>query len=176
MAVYFSDNIADPAANTTLGVHYMPSAQINHGRTRTSIARCTSLALTSDTVRMISLRSSDRLLELFLATDGACGAGAVDVGIFLAGESHDGASDDPDLFASAMVVSTETDLVDAFVESTTLDGVDRGRTMWEIVTLGGGTNYTENPGINFDIVLTPTTSLTTTATELVMKAVYLAGD
>ena len=176
MAAYYSDLLADPADNTSLGVAYKASVGVSHARTRTSIARATGLFLTTDVVRMITLRSSDRLLDLQLATDGGSTAGAVNIGIYLAGENHTGAVDDADLFASAMVVSTETDLIDAFVESTTLDGVDRGRTMWEIATLGGGTNYTEDPRIEFDICIVPSTSLTVAAAELTLKAVYTAGD
>jgi len=176
MAAYYSDLIANPSDNTALGVAYKASVGVSHARTRTSIARATGLFLTTDIVRMISLRSGDRLLSLELATDGACTAGAVDVGLYLAGEAHSGAVADADLFASAMVVSTETDLLDCFVESTTLDGVDRGRTLWEIATLGGGTNYTEDPFLLFDIVIIPSTSLTVAAGELTLKAVYTAGD
>jgi hypothetical protein len=176
MTAYYSDNITDPAANSTLGRHYKAPVNIKHSRTRTDIARATGLFLTTDTVRMITLRSSDRLLELMLAADGQSTAGTVNVGLALSGENHDGTDEDPDLFASAFVVSTEIDLTDVFVESTTLDGVDRGRTMWEIATLGGGTNYTEDPGVNFDITITPSTSFTVQPSELTLKAVYTAGD
>ncbi len=176
MAVYFSDNIADSSANTSLGVGYRATVGVRHARTRTSIARVTALALTTDVVRMITLRSSDRLLSLELATDGACAAGAVNVGLYLSGSAHDGAVADADVFATAVTVSTETDLVDIFDENTLLDGVDRGRTLWEIATLGAGTNYTSDPIVNFDICLVPSTSLTTAAAELTLKAVYTSGD
>lgn len=174
--VYFSDNIADDSDNTSLGVAYRAPVGIRHARTRTAIARVTALALTTDVVRMITLKSGDRLLALELATDGASAAGAVNVGLYLSGQAHDGAVADADVFAAAVTVSTETDLVDIFDQASLIDGVDRGRTMWELATLGTGTNYTEDPRVNFDICLVPSTSLTTTATELVLKAVYTSSD
>lgn len=176
MATFFSDNLADPTDNTDLGVSFRASAGIKHARTRTAISRVTALALTTDTVRMVTLRSSDRLLGLELATDGGSTAGAVNVGLHLAGSAHDGAVEDADMFATAVVVSTETDLVDIMTEGTLIDGVDRGRTMWEIATLGAGTNYTEDPHIDFDITLTASTSLSVAASELTLKAIYTSGD
>ncbi len=176
MTAVFSDIIADPTANTTLGVGYRAPVGISHARLRTKIARVTYLALTTDVLRMITLKSSDRLISLELATDGACAAGAVDVGLYLSGKNHTGAVADADMFSTALVVSTETDYVDAWLDSTLLDGVDRGRTMWALATLGAGTNYTVDPIIEFDIVLIASTNCTTTAQELTKKADYTAGD
>ena len=179
MAVYFSDHMAVSTANTTLVEGYKAHAGIKHARTRTTISRATGLFLDADVVRMITLKSSDRLIGLELATDGACSAGAVDVGIYLSGDDHDGAEEDEDIFATAVTVSTETDLIEIFTERTSsilVGGIDRGKTMWEIVTLGGGTNHTSDPNINFDLCLVPTTSLTVLATELTLKAIYTSGD
>jgi hypothetical protein len=104
--------------------------------------------------------------------------GAVNVGLALSGDNHDGAVEDADLFVSALVTSTAKDpwAVDSFAESGTLAGVDRGKTMWEIATLGAGTNYTADPGVNFDIIVVPSTSFTVTADEITMIAYYTAGD
>jgi len=176
MTAYFSDNITGSGANTTLDTQYRAPVGIRHARERVAIARCTGLFLTSDVVRMITLKSSDRLLSLGLATDGACNAGAVDIGVYLTGTAHAGAVEDAETFSQAVVVSSETDLIDIFDEMSYCDGVDRGRTMWELVTLGGGTNYTVDPNVEFDICITPSTSLTTSPAELTLQAIYTSGD
>ena len=179
MATYFSDNISGSGANTTLDSQYRASVGIRHARTRTSIARATTADSTgfqtTDVVRMITLKSSDRLLALELAVDGTATAGAVDIGLYLTGTAHAGAVADADLFSIAVVVSTETDLIDIMDEGTLVDGVDRGKTMWELATLGSGTNYTSDPNVEFDICLTPSTNFDDD-TECVLKAVYTSGD
>ncbi len=179
MSVYFSDNLTDSSANTTLVTGFKASVSIRHARKRVSIARVTTADATgfqtTDVVRMITLKSSDRLLGLELATDGAASAGAVNVGVYLTGAAHDGAVADADIFATAVVISSETDLVDIMDENTLVDGIDRGRAMWQIVTLGSGTNYTTDPNIEFDITLVPSTNFDAD-NELSLKATYTAGD
>jgi len=180
MTAYYSDNVSGSGANTTLDTQYRASVGIRHGRVRTSIARATTSDSTgfqtTDVVRMITLKSSDRLLALAFAADGTTGnAAEVDIGVYLTGTAHDGAVDDANLFADAADCATESDLDDIFDNHTLCDGVDRGRTMWELVTLGGGTNYTEDPNIEFDICLTPGTSFDND-TECVLKATYTSGD
>ncbi len=176
MATIFSNLITDSADNTTLVTGYKADVGVSHGRGRISVGRVKYLALTTYVLRMIKVKSSDRLHTLELTCDGASAAGAVDIGLYLTGAAHDGAVADANLFATAITVSSALDLTEAFVEASTLGGVDRGRTMWEIATLGGGTNYTVDPNLNFDIVIIPSTSLTTTASELTLKATYTAGD
>lgn len=178
MADYFSDAYAPASANTAVGRHYRPPVNISHARLRTKVHRATGLFTTSDEVRMLSLRSSDRLLALHIGSGGLSTLGACNVGLALSGDNHDGAVEDADLFATAIVTSTAKDpwAVDAFAESGTLGGVDRGKTMWEIATLGTGTNYTADPGVNFDIIVVPSTTFTDAADEITMIAYYTAGD
>ncbi len=175
MSVYFSDNLAAAAANTTLVTGFKASVGIRHARERTSVARVTSMALTTDTVRMLTLKSSDRLLALELASDGGSTAGEVNIGIYLTGAAHDGAVVDVDVFAAAQSVATEIDLTDIFVQATTLDGVDRGKELWAIAAVGAGTD-TEDPRVDYDIVIVPSTSLSVAVSELTLVATYTAGD
>lgn len=179
MSDYFSDNLADSSANTTLVQGYKAHVGIKHARTRTSIARATTADSTgfqtTDVVRMITLKSSDRLLALEFGADGTTGnAAEVDIGIYLTGAAHAGAVDDANLFDDAADVATLSDLHDVF-DLGALAGTDRGKTMWELVTIGGGTNYTSDPNIEFDICLTPGTNFDND-TECVLKAVYTSGD
>jgi len=175
MSTYYSDNIAVSTANTTFVPGYRPTAGIKHARSRISTARISALALTTDTVRMITLQSGDRLLKLELTSNGGSDAGAIDLGLYLTGSAHDGAVVDVDLFMSAQTTSTAIDLTDAFNESAVLDHTDRGKTMWELAAVGAGTD-TIDPLVQYDIVIVPTTSFTTTASILTLIATYMAGD
>jgi hypothetical protein len=175
MTAYYSDNIADSSANTTLVAGYRPSAGIKHARTRVSTARVSGLLLTTDIARMITLQSGDRLLKLELTSNGGSDAGAVNIGLYLSGSAHDGAVVDADLFASAQTISTAIDLTDVFNESAVLDHTDRGKTMWELAAVGAGSD-TIDPLVQYDIVIVPSTSFTTTASILTLIATYMAGD
>lgn len=177
MANYFSDAFAPASANTAVGLHYRPPVNVSHARMRTKVHRVTGLFLTTDLVRMMSLRSSDRLLGLHLGSDGGSTAGAVNIGLHLSGDNHDGAVADADLFATAITTSSAVDpwIADGFADGV-LAGIDRGRTLWELATIGTGTNYTEDPGLSFDVTLTPSTSFTGSDTELSLIAYYTAGD
>ena len=177
MAAYYSDLITDPADNTSLSKYYKAPVGISGARTRTSVARATGLFLTTDVVRMASLHSSRQLLHIGIGADGASTAGAVNLGLYLAGTDHDGAVVDVDLFASAQSVASALDpwAADGFVEATTLGGVDRGKKLWELAALGAA-SYTEDPDVMFDICIVPSTSLTVAASELSLWLTYTAGD
>jgi hypothetical protein len=179
MAEFFSDHFASPSANTAVGLHYRAPVNISQARTRTKVARITGLFSTSDVVRMMSLRSSDRLLQLHVGSDAGSTAGTVHVGVYKPGENHDGAVEDVDLFDNALDISTaaiDPWGADAMVAGV-LVGTDRGKTMWELVTLGNGPgNYTEDPNLGFDLCFTPSVSFTVADTELTMIATYTSGD
>ena len=98
----------------------------------------------------------------------------VDIGLYLTGTAHDGAVADANLFDDAADCATISDSVDVFGLATVL-GADRGKTMWELATLGGGTNYTVDPNLEFDITLVPGTNFDAD-TVLTLVATYTAGD
>lgn len=175
MAVYYSDLITPSSANTTLDSQHRAPVGLSHARTRTSVASITAMPLTTDVVRMITLKSGDRLLKLELSSDGGSTAGAVNVGLYLAGDAHDGAVVDADLFASAQTISSALDLTDVFDEAATLAGVDRGKTLWELAAIGAGSD-TEDPFVQYDITIVPSTTFTVADSELTLVATYMAGD
>lgn len=178
MSVYFSDNLAVSTANTTLVGGFKATVGIKHARMRVSIARISALALTTDTIRMITLKSSDRLWKLQMIANGGSAAGAVDVGLYLAGSAHDGAEVDADLFASAVTISSAIDFSDAgsdVFDESDLAGTDRGKAMWALGAIGDGSD-TSDPNVAYDIVITPSTSFTTTVSIITLFATYTSGD
>ena len=100
----------------------------------------------------------------------------LNLGLYLAGENHDGAVQDVDLFCSALDISTAAiDRTDALVEAATLAGTDRGKTVWEQLAVGAGTD-TVDPEVWYDVVGVPSTSCATADTTIVLEAYYTAGD
>ncbi len=126
-----------------------------------------ALATTSDEMRMIRLHSGVRLVELYISGDDAADAGAANIGLYKSAR-HGGAVIDADLFADA--VAKNAARVDALVEAGTVLQIDRGKYLWEIADRGAG-DYDEDPQEEWDIVLTPSTSFTTTAQGFLLEAV-----
>jgi len=182
MSSYFSDLLAERGSSneaaTAVVSGFKAAVGNSHARLRKSVGRANTADSTgfqtTDTVRMVTLKSGDRLHKLELTADGTATAGAVNVGLYLSGAAHNGAVVDVDLFASAVTISTELDLTDVFAESTTLDGVDRGRTLWELAALGAGSD-TVDPLVKYDFVIVPSTNFDDD-TELTLVATYTAGD
>jgi hypothetical protein len=189
MAVFFSDHYsgADSAGveagnnKSAADAQIRPGAGISHGRVRYKRAQIEGMPLTTDTVRFCTFKSSDRILEAYLITDGGCTAGTVDVGIALSGHNHDGALVDVNVFADALVVSTLTARIDMMADggadniAAAGENYQRGLTMWELAAMGAGTD-TVDPRVNYDILLTPTVSLSVADAILTVEFVYTAGD
>lgn len=179
MSTFFSDHFgADGTSDTTLpATPIIVPPGIGHGRMYMKRAFVTALATTDDTIRMMNFREEDRLFELLVSAGGESAAGALDLGLYEAGANHDGALVDPELFASDIVVSSAIEYVDKFAEEGTVLSVDRGKRMWEIAAVGDA-SYTARPNLvnGFDIVFTPTTSMTTTAGVIVLVAKYTSGS
>lgn len=175
-------SVTQGASNSTYGGNVPQSVQgPAHARTRTTYATVDAAPTTSDTVIVALLKSSDRLIDIKLATDGAATAGALNIGLASADLSNDSISltvIDEDLFASAQSVVTAIAFDAAgsvFDEAGTLDDVmDRGKTLWELAALGAA-SYTEDPGLTFAITADPSTTVNA-ATEMGFLITYVAGD
>jgi len=127
---------------------------------------------------MFSLRSGDRILDMNYSTltlDDTTSI-TLDIGLYKAGAAHDGAEIDLDLFTNVDDVSTPDDIrVDALLQATTLSQIDRGKTLWEMADIGGGT-YTTDPGELWDICAAFNLGSTLVAGTLMMECTYVAGD
>ena len=119
----------------------------------------------SDELRLMSVKSSDRIYELNLWVTNTgygdwSGTFTADVGLFLQGQNHDGLAITPTFFASGVDIAggaphRRTDL---FVESNVLQDGYRGWPFWEIMTdTLVAFNDVNDPITEFDIVLTVAT-------------------
>lgn len=134
---------------------------------------CGTIAGIGDEIRFFDARSGDRLLQLFVVSDGGCTAGAMDIGLYKSGRNGDGAVIDADLFASALAVSSAIAFVDEFKEATTLGDVDRGKTLWELAAVGAGSD-TVDPMDDYAVVGTVTTAFTVAVCRLLVFAHMVA--
>lgn len=182
MATYYSDHFsASGDDGDSLDVQIRASAGVSHGRVRYKRSRAGGLFLDSDTVRMMTFKSSDRLLEMYLTTDGASSAGAVNIGLYLTGANHDGAVVDADLFATALTTSTLTTRVNVLGEADSAliavagEEAVEGQALWAQAAYGAGSD-TSDPQTQYDIVVTPSTSHATTDIILTLEAYYTSGD
>lgn len=153
-------------------------AGIGHGRVRYKRAQVTAQLTANDVVRMMTFKSTDRLLELMLTTDGASGAGAVNIGFYDAGLNRDGGAVDANLLAATQSIASLTQRIDVFASDSVLTAGEtaaKGLTLWEIANYGDA-SYTEAPDGMFDICFTCSTTFTTTASVLTLEAYYTSGD
>ncbi len=152
-----------------------------HARVRTTISAYDGTPATTDVLVLGYFKSSDHLVDIVLATDGAATAGALNIGLHSV-EFRDGATTltviDADLFASAQSVASALAWdaqTSVFDEAGTCDDVmDRGKALWVLAALGAA-SYTEDPGLTFAITATPSTTVDA-ATEMVFAVSYVAGD
>lgn len=147
-----------------------------HARTRTTLSTYDGTPATTDELVIGYFKSTDRIVDIELATDGAATAGALNIGLHTASFSNDSTEltvSDADRFASAQSVASAIAFdarVSVFDESGTLDDVmDRGKTIWELAGLS------EDDGNTYAITATPSTTVDA-ATEMIFVVTYVAGD
>jgi len=179
MTVWYSDHFGTDGDNDTslASPSKVVSAGVSRGRVRYKRATITGLPLqtTPDVLRFYTLKSSDRIINQWISSNGGSDAGAIDIGLYLTGTNHDGAVVDQDLFSSAQDISTAIHKTAALVESTVLQHEDAGKTLWEMAAVGAA-SYTSDPGVLFDVCATVTTSFTTTDSILTLECLYTSGD
>jgi hypothetical protein len=176
MADWYSDHFGADGSNDNS--QEVPKNKVDgtliRGRKYVKRAVMVGMPLITEIVRMMSFRSGDRLYKLELFASGGT-AGAMDIGLYLAGNAHDGALVDVDLFASATTGASTIDGTDVFDESTNLIATDRGKFLWQLADKGAAT-YTADPFVTFDVCFTVTTSFTTADATLMLIAEFTAGS
>ena len=177
MAVWYGTHFGVDAGTGNALVHppKVVPVGVKHGRMRYNRAMITGLCLNTEVLRFFSMKSSDRLIELMISSDGGSTAANIDIGLYLSGNAHDGAVQDVDLFASAQAIETAIHRDDAFIESAVIQHEDRGKHLWELLTVGAGT-ATVDPQVSYDICGTVTTEFTDAVSIMVLEAYYTAGD
>ena len=152
------------AEELSLDTQKRASAGLSHARMRRTHAKVGlgTVAGIGDQVRMLTLKSSDRLYSLLYSCDGASTAGDADIGIYLSGAAHDGAlphADCHDAFAAGLATDTEANRVEKF-EAGPFDTENVGLQMWELVNVVNAGTYASDPFVSFDITLTMTVAQT----------------
>lgn len=111
----------------------------------------------ADVARVFSLKSGDRITALLFQADTGfvdTGTLTIDIGLHAVNDTHSGAVLDVNLFAALVNLdATASEDVDAFLESGTLDGLDRGKALWELLALGAGSD-TSDPFVEYDVTIT----------------------
>ena len=185
MATYYSNHYSTNGLQAdSYDSQVRVSAGIGHGRLRYKRAQSTpTSAGTGDQIRMMTFKSADRLIELWIGTDGNATGGTIDLGMFLSGDNHDGASlgaNNDNSFMDNAALTTIAVRTNAFGEdgasaiSVATENSVRGLTMWEIANFGDGA-YTVDPMTEFDIVITPTVAFDA-ANIVTLEAYYTSGD
>ena len=180
---HFSAAVGQTGHFTTLSapVPLVPVG-IKHARNRRTAALMTvpsgqDLA-SGDIIRLLDLKSSDRLVKLYASMDANWGATTdFDIGLYLKGADNAGAVVDADLFAAAVDWSGEIARVDQFAVGD-LDDWDRGKQMWELVNAVTSSTYSVDPGVVFTVALTASSNndAAADAVEMLIEAYYIAGD
>lgn len=184
MTVFYSDHFSADMGDTghwsTLA---SPDKIVNvggkHARLRLNAARVlvpsTADLADNDEIHFCDMRSSDRLVELYISCDAGWHTTATfNYGLYL---KSTGVAVDEDLFAAAYDQVNEVARGDIFDQATTLADWDRGKTLWELAAIGDGTD-TVDPQVIYTIVATASANLTAMAaeTEMLLEAWYIAGD
>ena len=129
----------------------------------------------NDIIRLMDVKSSDRLVQLLFTCDGNFGAtAAANFGLALKGTNNDGAALEAaganDLFASAVVITSAISRVDVALDGT--DAWDRCKPMWFFA------GASEDTGLDYTIIMEWDTNpaATDAATECLCELIYLSGD
>ena len=159
------------------------SVGLKHSRLRRTAAQLTVPAATNladdDVIRLLDLKSSDRLIHLYTSMDGNWGATATfNVGLYLKnGESNNGAEVDEDLFVAGADWQNAVARVDQLAVGT-LDDWDRGKALWEQVNAVTASTYSVDPQVVFTVAATCSANndVVAGAVEMLVEAFYVAGD
>ena len=173
MTTFYSDNYSSSTTATSVEVGYKHTS-----RADVTLRSCRftvpTTAADDDVIRLITVKSSDRLWDLRLSTIAAItGVGTIDIGLHKSGYNHDGAVIDVDLFASDQDIVATIARTSVFKESVTLVDVDRGKTFWELATIGAA-SYTEDPQESWDITATFDGSTVLTAEGVILVEADIA--
>lgn len=136
-----------------------------------------------DIIRMGTLRSGDRILDIRVGNEQFPASTTVDIGLYLTnGRFHDGAVVDADLFASALDLNTARTaaLVSVFGENfatSTVGAHDAGKYLWQLADLGAAT-LTADPKVEYDLALTLTADPAATGADLdiVVLVDFISGS
>jgi len=180
MADFYSDHYTATTSGTSIDDPRIKAAPgIAHAKIHYKRGTVTTTTATAagDVLRFFQLKSSDRLLQLFLShtadastsATGDCGLHATDGGAVI----------DLDLFIGVATVpmsdiTAAIARVDLLPLGATLEVEDVGKQLWVLADEGGGT-YTVDPFETWDVTLTIAAETGIVATEYVLEAYYTSA-
>lgn len=178
---YTGETPATTVAGVAPAIGHKAGPGLRHGGLKHSFAMIdlsTATLADEDEFRMFTMKSSDRLGQLFITTPAAWAATTLtlDVGIWSVGNNHDGAELDADLWINGLDGTATLARTDHWNQSTTMvDDTNRWKPLWEQLALGAGTD-TVDPIKDYDIVIHVDALATlTVSAKLILEAYYVAG-
>jgi len=180
MADFYSDHYTATAAGTSIDNPRLKVAPgIAHAKIHYKRGTVTTTTATAagDVLRFFQLKSSDRLLQLFLShTADASTSATGDCGLYA---TDGGAVIDLDLFCAVGTVpmsdiTAAVARVDLLPVSTELEVEDVGKQLWQMADEGGGT-YSVDPFETWDVAITVAAEVGIVATEYVLEAYYTSA-
>jgi hypothetical protein len=178
---FHTTGVSTLTGTTTYDRTHRPSAGIAGARARVKIGVATvgTAGMTSgDELRMVRLRSSDRIWRISWSAAGTSTTYAASLGVYDAGDNGDGAvcsATSAALFDAAIALAGGAALTEAFAANSLTDE-DRGKQLWELINIGTAATYTTDPMIDMDIVVLSTATGTTAIEEVLVVVEYTAGD
>lgn len=185
MTRFYSPHYTNEVPSTTLAAIAPADPSIKAGGLKHMAVRRSwaviDLALATltdeDEFRMFTMKSSDRLGQLFITTPAAWAATTLtlDVGLWTSNDTHDGVELDADLYINGLDGTATLARTDHILQSTTLGDEDRWKPLWEQLALGAGTD-TVDPVVDYDVVIhVDALTTVTVADKILLEAVYLPG-
>lgn len=176
MARYYSDQYNSTVSQTAVeDPRPFVARGLSHSSLKYKRASVTAPAgiTTGDILQFFTLKSSDRLLNLYVTTPSFTGTGQpADFGLY----AEEGGVLDVDLFAGEDAPLDDLTVAIARVDCLTLaalENEDRGKQLWEMLEEGATQSYTDDPAVNYDVAMTMGTESTVTAgAEIVVEAIY----
>jgi hypothetical protein len=169
------------AEELALDTQHKVSAGLGGARLRYKKAKITvgTVAGVGDEIRMLTMKSSDRIHSILLSSDGGSTAGDADLGWYNRGLAHDGAVASTNsvdaLSTTAIATDTAADRSEMF-ENGDYSTEDLGKMLWELINVSDAATYAADPGGEFDLTFTVTVAFTVAVSTLQLEVFYTSGD
>jgi len=171
MATYFSNHFStDGARPGEANPAHLVSSSISNTPVRYKRAAAIQYWASGDTIRLFSLKPTDRLLNLYVTTTAGVTSGACSFFLYQAGRNHDGRPVGGVGFITGSAFTSALNRVDQMPA-----GIYRGATLEAIAVGFGATAAQASEGVLWDIRMDFTAGSASLAT-LVVEAYYTSAN
>jgi hypothetical protein len=159
MTTWYSDHYSSGVAQSAKPDPFVAiKSSKRHSRMRVSRAEVDLTAQATadgDIIRLMTLKSNDRIYSIKNASDGGATALTTwDLGVYATGDDNDGAVLDINMFGAALDEDTGYAMTERILTDANINDEDIGMELWELVNLGAATTYSADPVINMDLCVT----------------------